>query len=40
MHHVRFAKGDSDSQVKAKELLLKDLNNGMPPMAPATTSLR
>jgi len=27
--HVRFAKGDSDSQVKAKELLLKDLNNGV-----------
>lgn len=27
--HVRFAKGDSDNQVKAKELLLKDLNNGV-----------
>ncbi|MBL8310440.1 MAG: protein translocase subunit SecD [Burkholderiales bacterium] len=28
--HIRFAKGDTTGQVKAKELLLKDLNGGAP----------
>jgi len=27
--HVRFARGDTDAQSKAKELLLKDLNSGL-----------